>query len=79
MEELVPKETGREARIDKRRAERQAKAERSGSPTMREKDLIGADPDSFRSMIQKRKEQRERQDEKRRESAQSKISEHEQR
>lgn len=75
----MPKETGRDARIEKRKAERQSKADRSGSPVMPEKEVLGADNESFQRLVEKRKASRERQGERRREEATAKISEHEQR
>eukprot|EP00771_Trimastix_marina_P001696 gnl/Trimastix_PCT/2787.p1 GENE.gnl/Trimastix_PCT/2787~~gnl/Trimastix_PCT/2787.p1 ORF type:complete len:310 (-),score=43.92 gnl/Trimastix_PCT/2787:39-968(-) len=55
MEELVPKETGREARIEKRRQiGAKMRAAREESPEMRDSDLMGDDGDSFRRMVRQR-------------------------
>eukprot|EP00047_Mylnosiga_fluctuans_P020402 m.92176 g.92176 ORF g.92176 m.92176 type:complete len:105 (+) comp8502_c1_seq4:128-442(+) len=54
LEELVPKESGREARIDKKRAETQARREREASPEANDKDLMGGGPDFKAEMERKR-------------------------
>lgn len=79
LEELVPKETGREARIANKVGAREARAARQGSPEMREKDLMGSSTDSFRAAVQQRRAQQERKVDRRRETAKEKISEHQER
>lgn len=79
LEELVPKETGREGRIANKVGAREARAARQGSPEMREKDLMGSSTDSFRAAVQQRRVQQERKVDRRRETAKEKISEHQER
>ena len=72
----MPRETGREARIANKIGAREARAAREGSPEMREKDIMGSNDDSFRSFVQQRKAQQERKLDRRKEAAQSKIADH---
>ena len=55
MEELVPKETGRDARISKRKALNEQRRERQASPEHDESDALGTDVSNFQSYMQRRK------------------------
>lgn len=60
LDELVPRETGREARISKRRGVNESRRERSVSPGLSERDLMGNNQDAFKQYITRRREARER-------------------
>eukprot|EP00053_Salpingoeca_punica_P013001 m.117009 g.117009 ORF g.117009 m.117009 type:complete len:152 (-) comp16085_c0_seq2:103-558(-) len=72
LEELVPKETGREARIDKRRAQNESRRDRATSPEIRDKDLLGSS--DFHEMMARRRQQKAAKQEEKRSAAETKIA-----
>eukprot|EP00730_Choanoeca_flexa_P018741 TRINITY_DN9130_c0_g1_i2.p1 TRINITY_DN9130_c0_g1~~TRINITY_DN9130_c0_g1_i2.p1 ORF type:complete len:204 (+),score=35.88 TRINITY_DN9130_c0_g1_i2:245-856(+) len=72
MEELVPKETGREARIAKKRAARDARRQRDVSPETDEKTLMGSGGD-FQSVLRYKRAKRDQRMHEKRAQANEKI------
>eukprot|EP00052_Salpingoeca_macrocollata_P016564 m.133387 g.133387 ORF g.133387 m.133387 type:complete len:205 (-) comp20096_c2_seq1:239-853(-) len=74
LEELVPKETGRDARVDKRRAFNQGRKDRDASPEVNERDLMGAS--DFDAELARRKAYRQKKQAAKEERATTKIAEY---
>ncbi len=76
LEELVPKETGRDAKIDKRRAMNAARGARDASPDV---PHIMGDNFDVHAAVQKKKEAQEHRQSVKRDSARDKLAEHQER
>eukprot|EP00045_Choanoeca_perplexa_P004187 m.36037 g.36037 ORF g.36037 m.36037 type:complete len:285 (-) comp12441_c0_seq5:34-888(-) len=73
LEELVPRETGREAQLAKKRAARAARRERDVSPETDDKTLMGSGGD-FQSVLRYRRAQKDARVEEKRAKANEKLS-----
>eukprot|EP01103_Thecamoeba_quadrilineata_P015582 TRINITY_DN496_c0_g1_i5.p1 TRINITY_DN496_c0_g1~~TRINITY_DN496_c0_g1_i5.p1 ORF type:complete len:181 (+),score=52.78 TRINITY_DN496_c0_g1_i5:415-957(+) len=71
-EELVPKATGREAMIEKRRQKGSYAKARDDSPEMRDSDLMGGGSD-FQSMLKRKKERERKKEEGKKEEMQQRL------
>lgn len=78
LEELVPKETGRDAKLDKRRAMRADRAARDVSPDLNERNIMGDNFD-VRSAVVRQREAAEARTSSKRDAAREKLQEHEER
>eukprot|EP00055_Hartaetosiga_balthica_P008340 m.30741 g.30741 ORF g.30741 m.30741 type:complete len:258 (-) comp6251_c0_seq3:190-963(-) len=77
MEELVPRETGREARVEKRKAANMTRKQRDNSPETTDAVLMGSS-DDFKNAVRKREQMREAARQRRIHSASQKAEAHRQ-
>ncbi|EDQ91299.1 uncharacterized protein MONBRDRAFT_36210 [Monosiga brevicollis MX1] len=74
LDELAPKETGRDARLAKKAAAREDRRARQQSPEMPERDLMGSSSGEFAHLVRRERERRESRAAKRRAVADRKLN-----